>query len=308
MSENLCAILGAEIDALSEKCRLLELDNVELKTKNDDINKFCEYLINQVDYFKAKSIVNSEPVKYNYDQLLNEYENESQCGNIKIENLVILFDNFPERRKKILTAIRDSLPKNIDELAEMYSFEEELTLLIKANEQREKCERFEYRGPFDLVTKYINAFNSDKKALAYEYIKKALLSLPLTYKEEFLDRIQAYLFDDYQQVLDKMIEELFGENKPMPIEEKLIQPVPVEKELIKLKAEPKAKRIKIHLDYKTTSVDDLFIVAKDYQHNPRQKALRIIDGMKDKKRSTDEIEEFRTKINKILTKKINGND
>ena len=162
--------------------------------------------------------------------------------------------------------------------------------------------------PFDLVTKYINAFNSDKKALAYEYIKKALLSLPLTYKEEFLDRIQAYLFDDYQQVLDKMIEELFGENKPMPIEEKLIQPVPVEKELIKLKAEPKAKRIKIHLDYKTTSVDDLFIVAKDYQHNPRQKALRIIDGMKDKKRSTDEIEEFRTKINKILTKKINGND
>ena len=279
------------IAKLNEKCHSLELENVKLKTENDEMNKFCEHLIFEVDFLKTLTTKVPVPIEqpksvFELDHLLNDYEiNKNEA------TLIELFNRFPEKQKSVLTAIRESLPENIEDLAKIYHFEEDLKLLIKSNEHIRELEksdkRFEKSGPHELVDKYIRNFNSNSKSAAYRYLRQALLCYPLTYKEQFIDKIQAYLFDDFDERFTEIFEELYV-NKP-----------------VKKPRIPKEKTKKSsHINYAIEPIGDLIKMTRSKSPRLKETAIRVVKGLKFNKRSEAEINQYITGVNNFLKKKL----
>ena len=225
MTEETYIILIKELNDMSNKCRSLEIENVRLTTENVALNKYKFHLESEIEFIKSlivdKSlahpkntmVISSENTESNYefDLLLNDYE-----INRNVNILIELFDKFPDKHKYILTAIREALPENIHELAEIYQFENDLELLNKSNKiikGLESGDQFEKTGPLELVDKYIKSYNLNNKKAAYRYLKQALITFPLTYNEQFIDRIQAYLFDDFSE----KFEIFFNENQQFTV-------------------------------------------------------------------------------------------
>jgi len=275
---------------LIEKCHSLELENIKLKTENDDMNKFCEHLFSEIDFLKttttkipvpqtvSNELVVPHPqiiIKNNeYNQLLNDYGE-----NKKEEVLIELFDKFPNKYNYILDEIRDILPENINELAQKYNFEKDLELLLKSNKLINKNDKFEINTPDELVKKYVHGFNKNNKKTAYRYLKQALLFFPLTYKEQFLDKIQ--VFEDYDKKFEEIFNELYGENNDAKIQ----------------------TINKFHIDYTKETIVNLINITKD-KANPRQRALLVVEMLRKKLRPESDINQFKEGINNELTKKI----
>lgn len=296
MNEEIYNIFIRQINALEEKCRLIEIENIKLKTENDDVNKFCGHLLSEIDFLKSiitntSSIISNTHQQntdnsFEFDRLLNDYD-----INRNENTLIELFDKFPDKHKNILTAIRETLPENIHELAEIYQFENDLELLLKSNKligTLENNERFEKCGPLELVDKYIRSYNSNNKTAAYRYVKQALIYFPLTYEEQFLDRIQAYQFKDFNEKFEEMFNEMYKNNV-------------IKTELIK-ESEEKFSR----LDYSNDSAINLATTLKNRNNrcDLRSRALFAINAMKKKKRDDADIHIFVHEINKKLRKKI----
>jgi hypothetical protein len=275
---------------LIEKCHSLELENIKLKTENDDMNKFCEHLFSEIDFLKttitkipvpqtiSNELVVPHPqiiIKNNeYNQLLNDYGE-----NKKEEVLIELFDKFPNKYNYILDEIRDILPENINELAQKYNFEKDLELLLKSNKLINKNDKFEINTPDELVKKYVHGFNKNNKKTAYRYLKQALLFFPLTYKEQFLDKIQ--VFEDYDKKFEEIFNELYGENNDAKIQ----------------------TINKFHIDYTKETIVNLINITKD-KANPRQRALLVVEMLRKKSRPESDINQFKEGINEKLIKKI----
>ena len=275
---------------LIEKCHSLELENIKLKTENDDMNKFCEHLFSEIDFLKttttkipvpqtvSNELVVPHPqiiIKNNeYNQLLNDYGE-----NKKEEVLIELFDKFPNKYNYILDEIRDILPENINELAQKYNFEKDLELLLKSNKLINKNDKFEINTPDELVKKYVHGFNKNNKKTAYRYLKQALLFFPLTYKEQFLDKIQ--VFEDYDKKFEEIFNELYGGNNDAKIQ----------------------TINKFHIDYTKETIVNLINITKD-KANPRQRALLVVEMLRKKLRPESDINQFKEGINNELTKKI----
>lgn len=291
MNEEILVLFSKNIAILEEKCHLLEIENAILKTENTEKNKFCEHLLAEIDYFKSKIDINKLPIdankpisieetkviqpivesKFQLDFLLNDYDIN------KNENTLIeLFDKFPDKHKYILTAIKDSLPANIQELAKKYQFEEGLKLLLRSNKLTIKSENKEKYGPQELVNKYITNFNLNRKFAAYKYLKQALIHYPLTYKEQFIDKIQAYLFDDFNEKFAELFDKLYGEN-----------------------GNKKGK----YLDYSTETIPNLIKITAS-KIDSRQRGLLVVKRLQKKKRPEADIIQFKAGINNYLKKKI----
>jgi hypothetical protein len=284
MNEEIYNIFIKQITDLNEKCRLFEIENAKLITENKDIHIFNNYLLSEIEFLKSigGNNINNTP---EFDRLLNDYEINSNKN-----ALTKLFDNFPNEYKNILTAIREKLPENIHELAEKYQFKNDLKLLIKSNklidDLKKNNEHFEIRGLFELVDKYIDSFNSNNKTAAYRHMKQALIYFPLTYKKQFLERIQAYQFKDFNEKLEKMLNELYEENN-----------------VITKKTNIKSKTTRLHPDYAKESITNLVNITKN-NSQIRYRALLVIKGMEKKKRPSADINQFVKEINNYVIKKI----
>lgn len=136
-------------------------------------------------------------------------------------------------------------------------------------------------GPHELIDNYINSFNSNNKTAAYRYVEQALLCFPLTYKEVFIDKIQAYLFDDFDEKFTKIYNNLY--------------------ETVSNNSTKEKKRA--YLNFSNAPIPEIINALKN-KINIKQRALYVIEAMKNKKRPQTDIDQFTFEINKYLTKKI----
>jgi len=288
MKNELTNVMTNTIEQLEERCRILELDNRELNAKNerltDEVNFFRSLFPNSNNNHLILK-PNSNP-KFEFDLLLNEYE----MSNKNEEILTNLFKKFPEKRKNILHAIKNDLPKNIEELANIFDLKKDLKLILISNEIIKEYEKtgkpIEKHGMQDFINKYIDYFNAENKTLAYRCMEQVFVLFPLTYKEHFLDMVQAYKFDDFDTKSLEIYEKLYGEKTP---EEN--------------KYEQKRKRKRTHIDYNIISIPNLINHVKNKVQR-RQYALGCLEYLKKVKRSNDEISQFVAEINNYLDKKI----
>lgn len=145
-----------------------------------------------------------------YDKFLNDILVNKQ--NARISQF---FEEFPDKHTEILIDIRNDLPEYIDFWALKYKFEEELRILRISNSLIKDLKwniLHKERYLDELSGDYIKFFRKEKKRKAIQVIRHALIYYPFTF-EKFLYEIRAYKYDDFDEIVQAMIREIYNTDR-----------------------------------------------------------------------------------------------
>jgi hypothetical protein len=121
------------------------------------------------------------------------------------------FEEFPDKHTDILIDLRTELPDFIDFLAIKYGFEEELRILRISNSQiKELKKNILHKENLcnELSANYIKYFRQERKKLAVQVIRQALIYYPFKF-EKFLHDIREYRYDDFDEIVQAMIWDIY---------------------------------------------------------------------------------------------------
>jgi hypothetical protein len=142
-----------------------------------------------------------------YDQFLQDILVYKQYSTIPQ-----FFEKFPDSHTEILIDIRNDLPEFIDFLSCKYGFEEELRILRISNNQIKELKRnilHKEKLCDELSRDYIKYFRQERKRLAIQVIRQALIYYPFTFKK-FLYDIRAYKYEDFEEIVQAMVKEIYN--------------------------------------------------------------------------------------------------
>jgi hypothetical protein len=145
-----------------------------------------------------------------YDKFLRDILVNKQYGRVSQ-----FFKEFPDKHTEILIDIRNDLPEFIDFWALKYKFEEELRILRISNSKIKELRRnILHKGKFldELSKDYIRFFRLEKKRKAIQVIRQALIYYPFTF-EKFLNEIRAFKYDDFDEIVQSMIREIYNTDR-----------------------------------------------------------------------------------------------
>lgn len=272
----------------------------KLEGKLEVLNSFYDdfkYLLRKVSHDTGRDVqpmelppevleVEPQPVPksiQNYSELLSQYSLTNDSS------LVVKLFEFPGvKTSQVLTDIRNQLPFNIVDLAKKYRCTKEYKIILKANKHINKLADDDFYGKEksinDLIHNYILFCNRDKKSIAFKYLKQSLIYFPFQL-DLFLKGTEAYRYDDFDENLEILKVELYGENNMLLTREK------------KTDGGKKFPR----LDYRTISLDELVEVAKTHK-NQKQKAERLLAQMRKVNRDEEDILLFVEEVNNFLKK------
>lgn len=121
------------------------------------------------------------------------------------------FEEFPNKHTEILIDIRNDLPDYIDFWAIKYGFEDELEIIRISNSQIKELKRnILHKEKFfnELSRDYIKFFRQERKRKAIQVIRQALIYYPFMF-EKFLYDIRACKYDDFDEIVQAMIKEIY---------------------------------------------------------------------------------------------------
>jgi hypothetical protein len=178
-------------------------DNKIEKENNERITKNANSSYNNLGTEETKELVTSSIL---YEKFLQDILVNKQYGKIPQ-----FFEEFPNKHTEILIDIRNDLPDFIDFLACKYGFEEELKILRISNSQIKELKRnilHKERFCDELSHDYIKFFRQERKRRAIQIIRQALIYYPFTF-EKFIHDVRAYKYDDFDEIVQAMIKEIY---------------------------------------------------------------------------------------------------
>jgi hypothetical protein len=321
--QELIEALKNENNALREKNQALEIQLAEINGKYAE----CSNSLNSLyDILKSKIVVNDsvkeepkvekqllveevvetpvvepavEPVTQNYtrDELLDEY----LIGN-NLLKLDKLFELYPDETKRTLTEIRSSLPENINQLAKKHKFVKELQILKKSNrliKELEMTDKTHHELHFtDLINRYIESFQQDRKLATTKYLQQALVYYPFQF-DLFVTNISAYKNDDFDVQVEELKRKLYKNLMVTTSKPKKVAPVPTTSD-----SNDEKKRYSEYkkVDYANSSIEDLVALVEQQPNNKAQFIRRTIAGMIKRGRTDEECKTFETNANIIRGK------
>lgn len=180
----------------------------DFHTRDDEtLNSDKNITINQIEYGELNNDsqnVITKATESNYNELLSDFlllkNNDLLCK---------LFEEFEGRYSEILLGIRNSLPEDINKLAEKYGFIDELRIIEISNKalaELKKEKGHEERGYLDLITKYsMNKNKYVRKKIAREFI----IYYPFLV-EKFIRMIKPAVTEDISELVENIVKELYG--------------------------------------------------------------------------------------------------
>jgi DNA-binding transcriptional regulator YhcF (GntR family) len=141
-----------------------------------------------------------------YDKFLHDILVNKQYARIPQ-----FLEEFPNKHTEILIDIRNDLPDYIDFWALKYGFEEELEIIRISNSQiKELKKNILHKEKFfnELSRDYIKFFQQERKRKAIQVIRQALIYYPFMF-EKFLYDIRACKYDDFDEIVQAMIKEIY---------------------------------------------------------------------------------------------------
>jgi hypothetical protein len=181
-------------------------DEIE-KEYNDKITKNENSGNNKLD---SEASEDPDTSSILYDRFLHDILVNKQYARIPQ-----FFEAFPNKHTEILIDIRNDLPDFIDFWALKYKFEEELKILRISNSKIKELKRnILHKGKFlnELTNDYIKFFRQERKRKAIQVIRQALIYYPFTF-EKFLYDIRAYKYDDFDEIVQAMIMEIYNSDR-----------------------------------------------------------------------------------------------
>jgi hypothetical protein len=283
--------LGDENTALREKIIALEKEMEFLKGCNKELNWFKDNFGLQQNEKPTNVVEVIDSPKQTYDDIRNEYFIEN-----KVETLITLFEEFPDRIPDTLSSIRFELPDNINDLANKYNFVEELRIIKISNEKINELKTdptyHEEWNLNNLESEYIKNFNQGRKKAAMKYVRQVLIYFPFTINK-FLDNIRAYKFDDLDEAVETMKGEIYYGKEP------------VKKSAKKLVSKVTGGK-NFRPDYATTSIDELVEFIKKVDAGHRTARIKnILLKLTENNRTIEECNLFKQMTKDLVYSKYN---